>query len=141
MTANQQNIFQVVTWLASLSEANLSLVLTIGNDEALFINRNWNEILETAKKSLQKEDTAEFILRTQDKELTTIMGATFYHEAWKPMTPDFLYSIHHLDPKTLEEKPKQANLEFVNIRDAYPDSPIPDGSNDQKDLDPYGDEE
>ena len=41
----------------------------------------------------------------------------------------------------LEEKPTQANLEFVNIRDAYPDSPIPDGSNDQEDLDPYGDEE
>ena len=86
-------------------------------------------------------ETAEFILRRKDNEITTIMGATFYHKAWKPMTTNFLYSIHHLEPKTLEEKPKQADLEFANIKEEYPDSPIPASSNSQVDPDPYGDEE
>jgi len=54
MTVNQQNIFNVVTWLANLSAPNLSLALTIGNDEAFFTERNWKEILETAKASLEK---------------------------------------------------------------------------------------
>jgi len=140
MTATQQNIFKVMQWIYSLPATNLSLALTIGNNEALFTESNWKDIIKAAETDLQEEDTAEFILRRKDNEITTIMGATFYHEVWKPMTTNFLYSIHHLDPKTLKEKPRQAELEFANIKDEYPDSPIPASSN-QEDQDSYGDEE